>query len=100
MAKVSKDGTSVEFNEVRGMLRKEIEKRYGSIPKFLNSEKGEEFGGAKIKVYLYDAGPVSFHIISRLCDYFGIGKLTRKIKVVRSVSYRLSTNDTVTEKTS
>lgn len=89
MAKLTKEGASVEFNEVRGMVRKEIIERYGGISKFLHSEKGKEFGGMKSKIYLYDTGPVNFEVISGLCEFFGIGTLTRKIVVSRSVSYRL-----------
>lgn len=100
MARVTKEGEIVGFNEVRGMVRKEIENRYGGVSKFLNSEKGKEFGGMKIKIYLYDTGPVNFDIINKLCRYFGIGELTRKIVVSRAVSYRLSTNVPVDKKTS
>lgn len=89
MAKVMKDSVSVEFNQVRGMIRKEIIERYGGISKFLHSEKGKEFGGLKIKVYLYDTGPVNFDVICGLCKFLGIGDLTRKIVVSRSFSYRL-----------
>lgn len=90
MAKRTKDGVAVEFNDVREMLRKEIEKKYGGISKFLNSEKGKEFGGMKIKIYLYNTGPVNYEIVNKLCRFFGIGELTRKIVVTRSVSYRLN----------
>ena len=79
----------VEFEKVRKMVRKEIEKRYGNVAKFLKSENGKEFGGAKIKIYLYDAGPVNFDVISNLSKFLGIGELTRKIVVTRNVSYFL-----------
>ena len=92
MARTTKEGTSVEFNQVRGMVRKEIIERYGSVAKFLHSEKGEEFGGYKMKVYLYNTGPINFDFISALCEFFGIGELTRKIAVYRSFSYRLRIN--------
>ena len=94
MAKVRKSDTSVEFNQVRGMIRKEITERYGGISKFLNSEKGKEFGGIKIKIYLYDTGPVNFEVISGLCKFLGIGELTRKIVVSRCFSYQLDTKYT------
>lgn len=93
MAKVTKDGANVEFNQVRRMVRKELIERYGGIAKFLHSEKGKEFGGEKIKVYLYDSGPVNFEVISTLCKFLGIGALTRKIVVSRSFSYRLRTSE-------
>lgn len=90
MAKIMKSaGKAIEFNEVRKLVRGEIEKRFGGVSSFLNSEKGKEFGGMKIKIYLYDTGPVNFEVISKLCKYFGIGELTRKIVVSRSFSYCL-----------
>lgn len=92
MARITKDGVSIEFNQVREMIRKEIVERYGSIAKFLHSEKGEELGGYKMKVYLYNTGPINFEFISGLCTFLGIGELSRKIVVSRSFSYRLRTN--------
>lgn len=92
MARMTKEGEVVEFNKVRGMVRKEIIERYGGISKFLHSEKGKEFGGMKIKIYLYDTGPVNFEIVYNLCKFLGIGELSRKIVVTRSVSYRLRPN--------
>ena len=50
MARITKEGTNIEFNQVRGMIRKEIIERYGGISKFLHSEKGEELGGMKMKI--------------------------------------------------
>ena len=90
MAKINKEGTAVEFNEVRAMIRKELNDRFGGVAKFLNSEKGKELGGMKIKIYLYDTGPVNFDVIKNLCSYLGIGDFTRKIVVSRSFSYRLN----------
>lgn len=92
MARITKEGVNIEFNQVREMVRKEIIERYGSVAKFLHSEKGEELGGMKIKIYLYDTGPVNFDVISALCKFLGIGDLSRKIVVSRSFSYRLRTN--------
>lgn len=90
MTKVTKKGELIEFNEVRRMVRKELEKKYGSVAEFLKSEKGKELGGMKIKIYLYDTGPFNFSVISTLCEYLGIGQFTRKIVVSRSVFYRLN----------
>ena len=89
MAKVKKEDSSVEFNKVREMVRKELESKYGGVSKFLHSEKGKEFGGFKIKIYLYDSGPINFDVISRLCTFLGIGELSRKIIVKRNVFYSL-----------
>lgn len=91
MARITKEGANIDFNQVRGMIRKEIIERYGGISKFLRSEKGEELGGMKMKIYLYDTGPVNFDFISALCKFLGIGVLSRKIVVSRSFSYRLRT---------
>lgn len=83
---------SIEFNKVRGMIREELNKRYGGVTKFLTSDKGNRMGGMKIKIYLYDTGPVNFEVIRELCKFLGIGEFTRKIAVVRSVSYHLTNN--------
>ena len=74
---------------MRKKVRKTIIEKYGSVMKFLNSDKGKEFGGAKIKVYLYDTGPVSMDVIGALSKFFGIGLLSRKLVVTRSFSYEL-----------
>lgn len=93
MAKRTKESSNIEFNVVRGMVRKELIERYGGIAKFLHSEKGKEFGGDKIKNYLYDTGPINYEVISGLCKFLGLGELTRKIVVSRSFSYCLRTSD-------
>lgn len=92
MARITKEGVNIEFNQVRGMVRKEIIEKYGGVAKFLHSEKGKELGGIKMKIYLYDTGPVNFDFISALCKFLGVGDLSRKIVVSRTFSYRLRTN--------
>lgn len=87
---VKKEKSGVDFNEIRTKVRNEIIERFGSVAKFLNSDKGKEFGGTKIKVYLYETGPVNFNLISNLCKYFGIGELTREIVVSREFTYYLN----------
>lgn len=82
-------GEKVEFNDVRKKVREAIIEKYGSVMKFLNSDKGKEFGGVKIKVYLYDTGPVNIEVISSLSKFLGIGLLSRKLVVTRSFSYLL-----------
>ena len=84
---------TIEFNQVRGMVRKEILEKYGGISKFLRSDKGKELGGLKMKVYLYDTGPINFRFISSLCEILNIGGLTREVVVSRNVLYRLNTNN-------
>ena len=83
------DSEKVDFNDVRKKVRETIIEKYGSVMKFLNSDKGKEFGGAKIKVYLYDTGPVNIEVISSLSKFLGIGLLSRKLVVTRSFSYQL-----------
>lgn len=89
MARITKDSKEVEFNKIREMVRTEIEKRYGGVAKFLNSEKGKEFGGIGIKIYLYNTGPVNFKVISALCRFLGLGELKRKVVVTRTYNYQL-----------
>lgn len=83
------ESEKVEFNDVRKKVREAIIEKYGSVMKFLNSDKGKEFGGAKIKVYLYDTGPVSIDVIGALSKFLGIGILSRKLVVTRSFYYHL-----------
>lgn len=85
-----KTSEEISFNEVREMVRKEIEKRYGGVAKFLKTKKGKELGGMRIKIYLYDVGPVNFGVISSLCEYLGLGEFTRELVVSRSFSYYLN----------
>lgn len=89
MAKIMKDGENIEFGKVREMVREELISRYGSVSDFLNSEKGTKFGGMKIKIYLYDKGPVNFNVIEKLCKFLGLGNLSRKVVVSRTVFYKL-----------
>lgn len=89
MGKAKEVGEKVEFNDVRKKVRESVIEKYGSVMKFLNSEKGKEFGGGKIKIYLYDTGPVNFEVISALSKFLGVGSFTRKLIVTRSFSYHL-----------
>lgn len=85
-------GKDVELNDVRKEIRCEIEKRYGSVTKFLESPMGKKLGGAKIRPYLYESGAVNFEVTRKLCAHLGIGELTRKIVVSRSYFYKLNKN--------
>lgn len=89
MPKVKNTPETIELNEVRSMVRTEIDKRYGSVAAFLRSKDSEKFGGKKIRCYLYDAGAKNFEVIAGLCKYFGIGTLTRETKVTRVSTYSL-----------
>lgn len=90
MTKVEKEIRSIEITDAKELIRKAIEEKYGSVTKFLNSEQGKKFGGVKIKPYLYSKGSINFSLMQKLCSHFGIGKFTRKIKVIREVNYFIS----------
>ena len=87
MAKIERKIKQVEITEVKELIRKAIEEKYGSVTTFLNSEQGKKFGGPKIKAYLYNKGSVNFSLMQELCKYFGVGNFSRKIKVIREVKY-------------
>lgn len=89
MAKIRKTGESVNINAIRTQIRKEIEKRYGGVAKFLKTPECEKFGGKKIRCYLYDTGAINYEIISALAKFLGIGELKRELVVTRTYSYRL-----------
>ena len=100
MAKKKTTGEEIQLNKVREMIRSEIDKNYGGITKFLNSDKGKSLGGKKIRCYLYDSGAVNYEVIRKLCKYLGIGVLTRKIVVSRTILYQLDKTINPTIKTS
>lgn len=89
MAKISKTGELVNINVIRTKIRKEIEKRYGGVAKFLKTPECEKFGGRKIRCYLYDTGAINYEVISDLAKFLGIGELKRELVVTRTYSYRL-----------
>ena len=84
------DGQEVNINDVRSSIRREIEKRYGSVAKFMHHKDSEKFGGRRIRCYLYDSGSLNFEIISGLAKWLGLGELKRSVIVTRSYKYVLS----------
>lgn len=84
------NGTEVSINDVRASIRSELEKKYGSIAKFMHHKDSEKFGGRKIRCYLYDTGSVNFEVISGLAKWLGLGELKRSVIVTRSYKYVLS----------
>jgi len=84
------NGTEVSINDVRASIRSELEKKYGSIAKFMHHKDSEKFGGRKIRCYLYDSGSVNFEVISGLAKWLGLGELKRSVIVTRSYKYVLS----------
>ena len=85
-----KNSEEVGINDVRTLIRKELEKRYGSIANFLHHNDSAKFGGSKIRCYLYDSGSINFDKIAELSEWLGIGTLTRSVLVTRKYKYVLS----------
>lgn len=83
-------GAEVNINDVRASIRKELEKKYGSIAKFLHHKDSEKFGGRKIRCYLYNSGSVNFEVVAGLAKWLGLGELRRSVIVTRSYKYMLS----------
>lgn len=88
------DSTKVEFNDIRKAVKTELDKRFGGIYQFLNSESGKKFGGLKNKVYFYECGPVNFELTRDVCEFLGLGELSRKLIVTRTYTYNLCKNGT------
>ena len=80
----------VQLEQVKLALRNKINKEYGSVPAFLETDFGKSLGGMKIRPYLYGTGSVNYTVIAKLCTYFGIGNLTHKVKVIRKTYYYIS----------
>lgn len=89
MARKKNNFEDTSINDVKGLIRKALIKRYGSVAKFLHSEDSEKFGGRKIRTYLYDTGPINFETLKSLASWLGIGNLERKIIVTRTFNYRI-----------
>lgn len=87
MPNIEKEKRAVEMTEVKELLRNVITEKYGGVAKFIASEQGKKFGGKKIRTYFYSKGSVNFELMQELCKYFGVGNLTRKLKVIREYSY-------------
>ena len=83
-------GDPVGLSNIREMIRAKIIENHGSIAYFMKSDFGKSLGGLKIRTYLYDSGPTNFRILRDLCEHFGIGSLSKKEKIIRTVTYRLS----------
>lgn len=83
-------GREVQINDVRALIRTALDKKYGSVAKFLHSKDSEKFGGRKIRCYLYDSGSVNYEVISNLAKWLGLGELKREVIVTRSYKYVLS----------
>lgn len=81
----------VEISEVKSKIREAIVKKYGSISEFLETKDADKICGGKFSpAYLYEKGAVSVPVLSSLCRYFGIGELTKKTVVTRTITYCLT----------
>lgn len=88
--KKSPETTQVNFPEILSEIRNELEENYGGVTAFLKTKKGEEMGGMKIRPYLYEGGPKSYAVVSRLYKYLGLGVLSRKTVVSRTTFYYMT----------
>lgn len=89
MVKKKDKGQLVEISEVRDSINKAITKEYGSVAEFIKSEYCKKIGADSIRVYLTHNGGVSLPLFTELCKHFGLGSLSREIKVERKVKYFL-----------
>lgn len=89
------DKREISLDEIKLTLRNKMIKNYGSVPSFLESDYGKSVGGFKIRPYLYASGSINYSIISKLCDHFGIGNLSRKVEVIRKTTYYISADKKV-----
>lgn len=80
----------VDVNEIKEKIRVELDKQYGGVMKFLNSEEGKKLGGIKVRVYLYK-GVVNFDVLNKFCKFLGIGELSRNLVITRTYTYSLTT---------
>ena len=79
----------ISLVDLKKKVREKIIEDYGSVRAFLESPLAQKFGGAKMRCYLYDSGAMSFEVFSSLCKELKLGKLKKRLKVVRSVKYYL-----------
>lgn len=79
----------IELVDVKKALVEAIDKKYGSVAKFLETDFGKKLG-QNVRTYLYPSGATSYEVLRKLCKHFGLGELTRKNVVTRSVIYKLN----------
>ena len=53
MIMLKKEIRNVEMTEVKEMLRKIIDEKYGGVTKFICTEYGKKLGGTKIRSVLF-----------------------------------------------
>jgi len=77
---------------LKQMITTSIVNKYGTIEAFTKTAEGEKYA-KNLRTYLYPSASVSYPVLKQLCDMFGIGVLTRKTVVTRSIEYMLVTSD-------
>lgn len=80
----------ITTTEVKKKLRDEIVERYGSVGKFLNHSDFKNLRLQKqlCRTCLYESGPVSYEVYSKLWAFFQFkGSLSKKTIIKREVKY-------------
>lgn len=99
MGRTRTKSSDVEIITVRQKIRELLLEKYGGVVSFLETPQGKKLGGMKVRVYLYDTGPVNYKVLADFCRYLGIGTLTRTVKRICITTYQLNTS-TADEKVS
>lgn len=82
---------TLELTTVKKQIVEKIQKQYGSVDKFLETDFGKSLG-KNVKTYLYPSGAVSFPVLKILSEHLGLGTLDKKLVVTRTITYTLSRN--------
>ena len=82
---------TIEMTALKKELSEKIIKEYGSIKDFIDSDYAKKHHiGNSIRVYLSPKGGVSLELFKELCNHFKLGKLERKLEIVRTTTYTLT----------
>lgn len=80
---------NVDITTVKKEILAAIEKRFGTTKSFAETDFAKSLG-TNFRQYLYPSGPVNFLLLKKLYTYFGIGDLSRKVVVTRTLTYSVS----------
>lgn len=89
MAKKINKSEDIAVEKIKEMIKTEILHNYSTMTEFMRSDYGKTLKGFQ-PAYLSSTGTVSLPILNRLCEHFGLGVITRKVVVIRKVSYQLN----------
>lgn len=78
----------IEIGKVKELIVDAINKKYGDINTFLETDFGKSLGN-NVKTYLYPSGAISYPVLKKLCTHLGLGELTKETIVVRTIEYSL-----------